>query len=304
MAEHPRIVVIGEGMLELSRGPGGSTKLAYGGDTLNTAVYLARLGLRPTYMTAIGCDPYSDEMLADWQDQGIDTAHVLRHRSRLPGLYAIATDADGERSFHYWRGESAAREFFQLPEHTSSMAYAATADWLYVSGITLSIFGPEERGKLNTLAESVHQRGGQVVFDPNFRPAGWPSVEAARKCMLAFCRNASILLPTIDDEISMFGTGTASHWLNLGADTVVLKCGADGARLLTRNGEVQFIPVPEAVSVTDSTGAGDSFNAAFIAGLMHGLPVQDAVLAGHRLAAEVVQHRGAIIPASAMPDVF
>lgn len=304
MPASPRIVIIGEAMLELSRTPDGSARLAHGGDTLNTAVYMARLGTAPAYLTALGTDPYSEDMLSSWNAEGINTTFVLRHPDRLPGLYAIETDAAGERSFHYWRNESAARDFFRLPGHTDAMDFAAEADWLYVSGITLSIFGADGRRALNALAERVRARGGQVVFDPNYRPAGWPSDADARDAMLSFCRHASIILPTIEDEDRMFGTDTAAHWFGQGADLVVLKCGADGARLLDRGGRSCPIAVPHAVKATDSTGAGDSFNAAFMSGLIRGLDPEDAVLAGHRLAGEVVKHRGAIIPAAAMPATF
>jgi 2-dehydro-3-deoxygluconokinase len=304
MNEAPRIAIIGEAMLELSQDPAGNAKLAYGGDTLNTAMYMARLGASVDYITALGVDPYSERMLSAWSNEGLDTRSVLRHPSRLPGLYAIETSPQGERSFYYWRSESAAREFFALDGCADILDKAANADWLYLSGITLSIFDEDGRRKLCQLASEIRTSGGQVAFDPNYRPAGWTSAAAARKTMEAFCRHASIVLPTIDDEHALFGMQTeAEHcarWHDLGVDTVIMKRGPDGATIHIRGTRPEHVAVPAPLEATDTTGAGDSFNAACLAGLMRGKPVPQAAADGHRLAGIVVQHRGAIIPKEAM----
>ena len=108
-----RIVCIGEAMLQLSRA-GDAWKLGYGGDTLNTAIHVARSGHDVAYLTAIGSDPLSADLKALWAAEGLDTSLVLTHPTRSTGLYAINTDASGERSFSYWRDTSAAREMFTL----------------------------------------------------------------------------------------------------------------------------------------------------------------------------------------------
>ena len=107
-----RIACIGECMLELSGAAHDRMTLSYGGDTLNTAVYLARLGR--SNLTALGDDPYSDWMIDEWQAEGVGTNSVLR--VGLPGFYAIRTDARGERQFHYWRDQAPARDLFNLPD--------------------------------------------------------------------------------------------------------------------------------------------------------------------------------------------
>jgi 2-dehydro-3-deoxygluconokinase len=98
-----RIACIGECMVELREEADGRLSRAYGGDTLNTAVYLARLGASVDYTTVLGDDPWSDEMIAGWQAEGIGTELVVRLSGRLPGLHVIQTDASGERRFSYWR---------------------------------------------------------------------------------------------------------------------------------------------------------------------------------------------------------
>ncbi|MDQ2696206.1 MAG: PfkB family carbohydrate kinase, partial [Pseudomonadota bacterium] len=107
-----QIVAIGECMLEFSRRPDGLFRLGFGGDTLNTAVYLARLGCKVDYLTALGDDAHSDALLAAWRQEGVGVERVLRLPGRLPGLYLIETDASGDRRFTYWRNSSAARDLF------------------------------------------------------------------------------------------------------------------------------------------------------------------------------------------------
>lgn len=292
-------------MLELSHADGQTARLAYGGDTLNTAIYLARMGLAPHYLTALGNDPYSDQMLAAWEKEGIQTDLVLRHPTRLPGLYTIQTDDWGERCFYYWRDESAARAFFDLPAHDAALAEATEADWLYLTGITLSIFDKAGRDRLVETAKAVRARGGQVVFDPNYRPKGWPSADAAWIAMMPFAKQTTIALPTIDDENVLHGEASsgehAARWHELGVSKVLMKCGPDGATLFEHGREPVRIPAERQVAPKDTTGAGDSFNAALIHGLATGQSLEDAARDGNRLAAFVIQHSGAIAPHSGMP---
>ncbi len=110
-----KCVAVGECMLELSELCDGiGWRLAHAGDTFNTTLYLRRLGVDAAYLTALGSDRFSAEMLQSWREEGIDTSLVLTAPDRLPGLHAISTDAHGERSFFYWRENSAARQLFAL----------------------------------------------------------------------------------------------------------------------------------------------------------------------------------------------
>ena len=300
-----RISIIGEGMLELSQDGAQAARLSYGGDTLNTAIYLARLGLAPDFVSAMGRDPYSKELLDAWQAEGIEIDHVLLHPSRLPGLYSIRTGAGGERSFFYWRGKSAMRDFFNMDGHASALASAAGSDWLYFSGITLSLFTEAEREALYALAKDIRARGGEVVFDPNYRPEGWTSSEAARRSIDRIGEHVRVALPTLDDEAALYGETDAdvalARWRERGTALVVLKCGAGGAVVQAPGETAIRVPAQAVDHPVDTTGAGDSFNAAFLNGLVNGLRPADAAAAGNALAAAVILHRGAIIPREAMP---
>jgi len=178
-----RVASIGECMLEIS-GAGSDPdlrRLRFGGDTLNTAVYLARLGVAVDYVTALGDDPYSTRMIEAWQAEGIGTPQVQRIAGRLPGLYMIELDDKGERRFFYWRQQAPAREIFGNDAAAALCNALLQYDWLYLSGISLSLYGEAGRDRLFELLRRFRSKGGKVAFDSNYRPRGWPSVEVARR---------------------------------------------------------------------------------------------------------------------------
>lgn len=291
-----RIVVVGEGMIELSRAEGGLWRLGYGGDTLNTAIHLARMGQDVRYVTALGDDPFSDTLLADWSAEGVDTALIQRDPTRMPGLYAITTDAAGERSFAYWRGESAARRTLSLPGAPAVMAEAEAADMLLFSLITLAILDEAGREHLLALAARVRARGGRVAFDGNYRPRLFADQQVARDLCARAIAVCDIGLPTLEDEAMLTGATSAeqvqARWQAAGAGEVVVKLGAEGC-LLSGTG---LVPTPERLSPRDTSGAGDAFNAGYLAARLDGVPPAEAAVRGHRLAGWTVMRAGAIPP--------
>jgi 2-dehydro-3-deoxygluconokinase len=303
----PQIICFGECMLELSRTVlGGSHwNLGVAGDTYNVAVYLKRLGKDAAYMSALGRDPFSQEMLTAWKGEGISDEYVVTHPDRIPGLYAIRVDESGERSFEYWRNQSAARAFFECSGASALMQRAANTSVLYLSGITLSLFSDAERAQINTLAKSVRASGGDVIFDSNYRPRGWPDKPTAQRVIEDFARQVTIALPTLEDDRALFGDdgheACARRWLGFGVREVAVKLGDAGSFVATR--DLTELVAPEKIVVPkDTTGAGDSFNAGFIAARIDGHDIAEAAQIGNRLAAEVVQHQGAIIRKVLMPS--
>ena len=301
------LICFGECMIELARVPGaGDWRMGFAGDTANVAIYAARAGVDVAYLSALGADPYSAEMRDFLTGEGVDCGLVLTHPARVPGLYAIRTDARGERSFTYWREQSAARDVFALPEAPAALAEAGRARMLYLSGITLSLFDPAGRAQVAQLARTVRARGGEVVFDGNYRPRGWPDAAAARAAFADLAPHVSIALPTFEDEVAIYGDDDpldcAERWHDAGARVVAVKLGDAGALLSLAGEPPRLVPCPERKAAIDTTGAGDSFNGAFLAALLVGAVPETAVLAGHRLAGAVVMHPGAIIPLEAMPQ--
>ena len=234
-----RIASIGECMIELRHRSASALDLAHGGDTLNTAVYLARLtkerDVRVDYVTALGDDAYSDGMLAMWRDEDIGTELVARLPGRLPGLYTIRTDARGERSFTYWRSASAARDMLRGARAEEIAEALESYDLLYLSGITLSILDPPQRAALVAIADRVREHGGRVAFDSNYRPVGWPSAEAARAAFEEMLARVDIALPTLDDEQALFGVKDAPECAERlrrrGVAEIAIKLGKAGCSL-------------------------------------------------------------------------
>lgn len=290
-----RIVCLGEAMLELTR-EGGLWRMGFGGDTLNTAVHLVRAGHDVSYMTALGSDPFSDDLRARWAAEGIDCSLVVTHPRRQAGLYAITTDAAGERSFTYWRDTSAARAMFELEAIDEAIARTETADLFYFSLISLAILPPQGRQDLLRLAGKVRDRGGLVAFDGNYRPRLWESSEVAIRTRDKAIGFADIGLPTFEDEALLSGAESAvevaAHWQRMGCSEVIVKLGAEGCLLP----DGTPCPVPEALRPIDTSGAGDAFNGGYLAARMNDSDVETSARAGHALAGWNVMRRGAIPP--------
>ncbi|MFG1350798.1 sugar kinase [Xanthobacter autotrophicus] len=298
-----KVVCVGEVMVELARGSDGRFGLAYGGDTFNTAVYLARSGVAVAYATALGDDTFSSEILALGAAEGVDMSLVPRLKGRVPGLYLITTDDAGERSFNYWRDTAPARTLFEAEGWQQVAAALVGARAVYFSGITLSLYSNQGLGRfLATLemAGSTTQSQTLRVFDGNFRPRNWAGdLNRARTVFAEAMKRSSMALPTFEDEVILWGdaspAATIERMTTYGLTEVVVKNGAAGA-LVHADGRTVEVPVERALAPLDTTGAGDSFNAGYLAARLQGASPEDAARAGHRLAAEVIMHRGAIIP--------
>ncbi|WP_448501722.1 sugar kinase [Sphingomonas sp.] len=299
------IVAIGEGMIELSRADAGDGwRSSHGGDTLNTAIYLARLGERVAYLSALGDDARSNELRRAWADEGLDVASVLTVPGRLPGLYMIETDDRGERRFLYWREQAAVRSLFEAEGIDRALASAGEASLVYLTGITLALFDEAGRARLAALCNAVRARGGEIAFDPNYRPRLWPDPRAARDAIADFARLTSIALPTFDDEQLLYGAhrseDCARRWREWGVREVVVKQGERGATLFEDEDGGRNVPTRADARPVDTTGAGDAFNAGYLAARRRGLDAGAAAIKGNRLAGVVVRHCGAIVARDTM----
>ena len=288
-----KVAAIGEAMIELAMTGIETAHVGVAGDTLNTAIYIKRSApeISVDYITRLGSDPFSQRIRDFIAAEHIGTGQIETDPNGSPGLYAITTDERGERSFTYWRGQSAARSMFQTDNGPCFDALAGY-DLLYLSGITLAILPATTR---TALLEWLRQFAGRVAFDGNYRPRLWESAEVALATMNALWDRADVALPSIDDEMALQAESHEAVITRFRAlrATGAVKCGEDGPISL---GEPVTQDYPAAPHVVDTTAAGDSFNGGYLAAYLQGKNQSECLLAGHALASRVIGHRGAIIP--------
>ena len=150
--------------------------------------------------------------------------------------------------------------------------------------------------------------GGRVIFDNNYRPRLWADRASAQSAYRAMLSCTDIAFLTLDDEHLLWGEQPLEEVIartrEAGASEIVIKRGAEACLVAT--GDAPLIEVPAVrlakEKVVDTTAAGDSFSAGYLARRLTGASAEAAAQRGHLIASTVIQHRGAIIPAEAMPD--
>ncbi|MEY9588305.1 2-dehydro-3-deoxygluconokinase [Bradyrhizobium yuanmingense] len=306
------VACIGECMVELRQAQGGASagqgqggglySRGFGGDTLNTAVYLARLDVKVDYLTALGDDALSDEMVAAWNAEGVGTRRVVRLAGKLPGLYMIQTDAEGERQFFHWRDSAAARQLMGLPETDELLNSLMSYDVVYLSAITLSIYDADGRERLFGAIKRARLLGTRFVFDTNFRARGWPDRDIAREVFATAFAAADIVLTSTEDLLALHpGESHDQLMARIPTPELVFRLPEPVSLLRYPGGASEVRAEPMTKPVVDTTAAGDSFAAAYIAARLAGAEPVEAALSGHRLASLVICYPGAIIPGYAMP---
>lgn len=297
-----RIICIGECMVELRAVGADTFARSYAGDVFNTAVYLKRSlpAAQVQFLTATGDDGMSRAMRRMWRMQEIDDALAFPVAGGSAGLYLIETDASGERSFQYWRKDSAARHWLaRLVEEGESLLHGA--DIVYFSGITLAILNPDERAAAIELLRRARAHVGRIAFDPNVRLRLWQSPQAAAQTTRAAISACDIVLPSAEDLAWLFGIGEPMRQmdllLELGVSEVALTLGAAGCAV-TDGAVRKRLPSPSVEKVIDTSGAGDAFNGAYLANRLQGRSPDEAAQAAICVASRVVTHAGAIVPAS------
>jgi 2-dehydro-3-deoxygluconokinase len=299
-----RAVCVGEALVALTRGPQGGFALSCGGDTFNTAIYLARAGVDVAFVTALGDDSYSDGVMALAAAEGVSTALVTRVAGRLPALSLVEEGPNGAHTIRYWREGAPAGDQFELADWVQVSEAIATAKLIYFSGITLSLYSNAGLGRFLAVLEVARQRGSKVAFDGNFRPRGWKGdLARTRTVFVEALKRVDIALPTFDDEAVLWGDpspeATVARLQAFGIGEIVVKNGPNSA-LVAVAGAQEFVPVPEVVVPVDTTAAGDGFNAGYLAARLAGQEPAQAATAAHRLAGSVIRHPGALMPRSAV----
>lgn len=303
---HPHILGVGEAMLEFAAIGDGLYRRGFAGDTLNTCWHMAQiLGARGqvSFYTRVGADPFSTELLSFIEEGGIDIERIARDSIRSLGLYVISLSG-AERSFSYWRDASAARGLADDPAAIEDAL--RRCGLIHVSGITLAVIGAAGRSNLIEALRAARAAGGLISFDPNLRRRLWESEADIRRAMAQMFSITDIALPSFDDEASLWGdetpTATLARIAAWGVNEVVVKNG-DGDVALAFGGVHEQVATPAVATVRDTTGAGDAFNAGYLAGRWVGMSPAMSCAVGQRVAAEVIGHFGAMAPTPALAPI-
>lgn len=301
--------LIGECMIELQEIESGVTQQTFGGDTLNTAIYMARLGrifpVEVDYVTALGRDSFSDKMVAFWEREGVGSGLVLRQEGESPGLYYIQLDENGERHFSYWRGEAAAKKCFEYDGSPELLKSLEKYDAIYLSGISIAILTSISRQRLFDRLQQLSATGTKIYLDYNYRPHLWGSdihARAAYETILPCCNTVFVGLDELA-AIHKVETAEAGHeyLATMGIRESVIRSGAEPCSIQSE-GDVTEVDAEHVGKVVDTTAAGDSFSGSYLLARNSGCSVKQAAQAAHRMAAYVVKYKGAIAPIEDMPD--
>jgi 2-dehydro-3-deoxygluconokinase len=296
------IIVMGECMVEFGRADEGNFyKKNYAGDVFNTGIYIKRCvksQANVKFLSAIGTDKNSTEMLAMMEDESLDSCLTFRSSTAQMGLYIINVDSDGERSFTYWRETSAAKQVMNFIDVNTKDEAFSKADLFFFSGISIAILSEADRQKLWRFIINLKVAGTKIVFDPNYRPTLWSSIEETKKSYATAFELADIALPGVDDHMVLYDAKSAEDVVTFleqfDIGEIVIKNGSQ-RMLVSVNGERSNINIDPVQNVVDTTSAGDAFNGAYLSARQSGNSAVNAAKFAAKVSACVIQHKGAIV---------
>ncbi|MBA6222637.1 sugar kinase [Colwellia sp. MB02u-18] len=316
------LAIIGECMIELSmvqnvseQSSSGDTssvkthttiKQSFGGDSMNTAIYLKKLAgstVSVHYVSSMGSDPLSTALIKQWQDHGINTDSVLINPDKHAGLYMIQNDANGERTFQYWRNDSAAKYLVQHSDFEKTVEKLKGFNAIYLSGISLAILPEKDSEILVHYLTKLANTGVNIIFDSNYRPALWSSKAHCQKITKRIYALSTLALVTFEDEHELWADNSIedcrTRLHQQGVKELVIKDGENGCQYSINTAlfdtKIEYFATKKVDNVVDTTAAGDSFNAGFLAYWFQSSPIEQCANAGNQLAGQVIQKKGAIV---------
>lgn len=289
-------------MIEFNRprhGDGRTWLQGFGGDTSNAAIAAARQGASVGYLTSLGRDWMGDAFLDLWKAEGVDASRVARHPTAPTGVYFV-THGESGHTFDFLRKNSAAS--LMAPDDLAR-DYIAGARLLHLSAISQAI-SASARAACDAAIEVARAAGVRVSYDSNLRLRLW-GLDSARAAIDATFARCDIALPSLDDSRQLTGLQSAEaiadFYLGLGPTIVALKMGADGVLVATPQRRIRVAPLR--VEAVDATGAGDTFDGAFLARLLAGDDAETAARYANAAAALSTTGYGAVAPIPRQADV-
>ena len=303
MSSSPSLISLGEPLIEFNRpreGDGRTWLQGFGGDSQNVAIAAARQGASAGYLTSLGRDWMGDAFLDLWRMEGVDASHVARNPSAPTGV-SFVTHTEAGHKFDYLRKNSAAS--LMTPEELPA-EYIAGARIFHLSAIGQAI-SDSARKTCRAAIDAARAAGVKVSYDTNLRLRLW-DLETARKTIDATIACCDIALPSLDDSQQLTGlsepAAIVDHYLKLGAPLVALKMAADGCLVATP--QKRFRVPGHRVKAVDATGAGDTFDGAFLARLLAGDDLETAARYANVAAALSTRGYGAVTPIPRAAEVL
>ncbi|MBB1430363.1 sugar kinase [Pseudoalteromonas sp. SG43-4] len=298
------IYFIGECMVELRAMSAATLHQSFAGDVYNSAVYLKRCFPQVTtsVVTALGQDNLSKKMLERFESEQINTQLVFAHDTKVPGMYYIETDEHGERSFIYWRNDSAAKKVVDFLD-ADALDQLSQGDMFFFSGISLAIIEESAREDFWKVVKQLKDAGVKIVFDPNYRARLWNSVEETKEQYHLAFTFADITLPGVEDLTTLYDVhsveAVVEYLKPYQIEEIVVKNGPES--VVTKEGDtLQSHTIIPVTNVVDTTSAGDAFNGVYLGARLSDKSISSAVQLAAKAAGTVIQQPGAIAP----KDIF
>ena len=298
------IYFIGECMVELRAMSAATLHQSFAGDVYNSAVYLKRCFPQVTtsVVTALGQDNLSKKMLERFESEQINTQLVFAHDTKVPGMYYIETDEHGERSFIYWRNDSAAKKVVDFLD-ADALEQLSQGDMFFFSGISLAIIEESAREDFWKVVKQLKDAGVKIVFDPNYRARLWNSVEETKEQYHLAFTFADITLPGVEDLTTLYDVhsveAVVEYLKPYQIEEIVVKNGPES--VVTKEGDtLQSHTIVPVKNVVDTTSAGDAFNGVYLGARLSNKSISSAVQLAAKAAGTVIQQPGAIAP----KDIF
>ena len=252
-----------------------------GGGAANTASALALLGIPAAVFSKVGSDVMGRFAYEELQARGIDVAGLARSEAGTTPFTYVGIHPDGERTFVHTPGVNLTFTLADIDRER-----LLRCDMLLYQDLWV-LPGIDGENGAHLLAEA-RQRGVRTLLDECW------GYGPNRAVFEQTCRHADYVLPSFDDLAAIYPGLSPGQMVaqlhKIGADKVVLKLGQDGC--LVSAGAEPIAIASEARQVVDTTGAGDCFDAGFIAGLAHGLAEVQAARIGSLAAAACIQAVG------------
>ena len=288
---------IGEAMIEISNIKNSLYNQSFAGDTLNFCNYLDKKKLNAFFLSAIGKSEINQSLLNFVKSKKISTKYIKQINQFEIGLYLIKNKDNGEKQFFYWRDESAAKQYFNNIDFLNLYKELKNFDYIYFSGITLSIIHISKLNNFIKLLKLLKSKKIKIVFDFNIRPSRWNK------------KNLNIFLDSVLKfvDICFLSGEDMNYWKNKNNiksyEQIVRKYKLKHS-IFRKNAKFTYVFLNKTryvfknkllKKVVDTSGAGDGFNAAYLSNFIVNNDPVLALKAGSSLGSKIVMKKGAIV---------